>query len=28
YEDVLWPEAASDETKKRTVFAGTAISIV
>ncbi|EFV8518574.1 head decoration protein, partial [Shigella sonnei] len=23
-----WPEAASDETKKRTVFAGTAISIV
>ncbi|EOJ9043477.1 head decoration protein, partial [Escherichia coli] len=24
----LWPEAASDETKKRTVFAGTAISIV
>lgn len=28
YEDVLWPEAASDETKKRTAFAGTAISIV
>lgn len=27
-EDVLWPEAASDETKKRTAFAGTAISIV
>ncbi|EEQ9693644.1 TPA: head decoration protein, partial [Escherichia coli] len=26
--DVLWPEAASDETKKRTAFAGTAISIV
>ncbi|MCM5052723.1 head decoration protein, partial [Escherichia coli] len=26
-EDVLWPEAASDETKKRTAFAGTAISI-
>ncbi|MEN1226423.1 hypothetical protein AAIH20_35630, partial [Pseudomonas aeruginosa] len=23
-----WPEAASDETKKRTAFAGTAISIV
>ncbi|WP_413182960.1 head decoration protein [Escherichia coli] len=22
--DVLWPEAASDETKKRTAFAGTA----
>ena len=28
YEAVLWPEAASDETKKRTAFAGTAISIV
>lgn len=28
YEDVLWPEAASDEAKKRTAFAGTAISIV
>lgn len=28
YEDVLWPDAASDETKKRTAFAGTAISIV
>ena len=25
---ILWPEAASDETKKRTAFAGTAISIV
>ncbi|EEU9585347.1 head decoration protein, partial [Escherichia coli] len=23
-----WPEAATDETKKRTAFAGTAISIV
>ncbi|BDH46395.1 head decoration protein [Salmonella enterica subsp. enterica serovar Choleraesuis] len=28
YEDVLWPEAATDEAKKRNAFAGSAISIV
>ena len=28
YQDVLWPEDVTDESKKRNAFAGTAISIV